>query len=155
VDVTENGVDNSQGRAVVHETSRWCVPRTASPGITNRVLGSLDAELVTVSTSWSSKNTLTFAQCDVNVGSRRVMAIPGGPDDGVDRNDETTFNERSAFADGLPLLLTVWPVKVCDVDVPSAPTAVTDAVYEPALAYTCVVVAVVVDAVVPSPKFQS
>ena len=85
-----------------------------------------------------------------------MIAIPGGPDDGVERNADTTSSESrasgrrtSVVADGLS------GERRRDVDVPSAPTAVTDAAYVPALAYTCDVVAVVVVADVPSPNFQS
>src|SRR5580692_7790013 len=108
--------------------------------MTRCLTDSPEAWLVTVSINSSSKKTLTVLHGASNVESRSVIAIPGGPDDGVERSADTTSNERFAWAEGPPLLLTVCPVKVWDVDVPSAPTAVTDAAYVPGLAYTCDVV---------------
>ena len=60
--------------------------------------------------------------------SRKVIAIPGGPVAGVVCNADEIRSAASAWADVLPLLLTVWPVNVVPVDVPSDPVSVTVAV---------------------------
>src|SRR5579863_399445 len=103
VDTTSKGVERSQGLDVVHDSSRWCGPTLASPGITRCLTTKPFVVLGTASMSSSSKNTFTVAHVAANVVSRNVIAMPGGPDDGDERRADVTFSDRCASAEALPL----------------------------------------------------
>ena len=96
---TSNGVDKRKGRADVHDSSRWCVPNVASPGMTRWWTRNPVVAPETVSISPSSKNTLTVLQTALNVGSRSVMAMPGGPVEGDVRKAVRIFTARCALAE--------------------------------------------------------
>ena len=107
VATTSNDVLNTGCSDVEHDRDIRCSPNDASPGMTIRVSLITVPLGVVVPISRFPKKMYTGRQLLVNVVSRSVIAMPGGPEAGVMMRADVMCTRNDVRAPADPLLLTV------------------------------------------------